>query len=163
MGQYHKFMNFDKKEILNPPGLLKLMEWSYQQNEYMLQIENLLKKYKTTDLVFYDSPNRILTSLEIIKEIRPNSKVAIGRELTKVFEEIVIDYTEKVIEYFTNNTLKGEIVGLVFRDENKSDDIDINEKIGILKSKSFKAKEISIILSELYGLNKNDVYKKCLN
>ena len=43
MGQYHKFMNFDKKEILNPPGLLKLMEWSYQQNEYMLQIENLLK------------------------------------------------------------------------------------------------------------------------
>ena len=127
------------------------------------QIENLLKKYKTTDLVFYDSPNRILTSLEIIKEIRPNSKVAIGRELTKVFEEIVIDYTEKVIEYFTNNTLKGEIVGLVFRDENKSDDIDINEKIGILKSKSFKAKEISIILSELYGLNKNDVYKKCLN
>lgn len=127
------------------------------------QIENLLKKYKTTDLVFYDSPNRILTSLEIIKEIRPNSKVAIGRELTKVFEEIVIDHTEKVIEYFTNNTLKGEIVGLVFRDENKSDDIDINEKIGILKLKNFKAKEISIILSELYGLNKNDVYKKCLN
>lgn len=127
------------------------------------QIENLLKKYKTTDLVFYDSPNRILNTLEIIKEIRPNSKVAIGRELTKVFEEIVIDNTEKVIEYFHNNTLKGEIVGLVFREENKSDDIDIDEKISILKSKSFKAKEISIILSELYGLNKNDVYKKCLN
>lgn len=127
------------------------------------QIENLLKKYKTTDLVFYDSPNRILNTLEIIKEIRPNSKVAIGRELTKVFEEIVIDDTEKVIEYFQNNTLKGEIVGLVFREENKSDDIDIDEKISILKSKNFKAKEISIILSELYGLNKNDVYKKCLN
>lgn len=127
------------------------------------QIENLLKKYKKTDLVFYDSPNRILNSLEIIKEIQPNSKVAIGRELTKVFEEIVIDNTEKVIEYFKNNTLKGEIVGLVFRDENKSDDIDIDEKISILKLKNFKAKEISIILSELYGLNKNDVYKKCLN
>ena len=127
------------------------------------QIENLLKKYKTTDLAFYDSPNRILNTLEIIKEIRPNSKVAIGRELTKVFEEIVIDNTEKVIEYFHNNTLKGEIVGLVFREENKSDDIDIDEKISILKSKNFKAKEISIILSELYGLNKNDVYKKCLN
>lgn len=127
------------------------------------QIENLLKKYKTTDLVFYDSPNRILNTLEIVKEIRANSKVAIGRELTKVFEEIVIDNTEKVIEYFHNNTLKGEIVGLVFREENKSDDIDINEKISILKSKNFKAKEIAIILSELYGLNKNDVYKKCLN
>ena len=58
------------------------------------QIENLLKTYKSTDIVFYDSPNRILNTLDIIKEIRPNSKVAIGRELTKVFEEIVIDSAE---------------------------------------------------------------------
>ncbi len=126
------------------------------------QIENLLKKYKTTDLVFYDSPNRILNTLEIVKEARPNSRCAIGRELTKIFEEIVIDDTEKVIEHFNNNILKGEIVGLVFRDENSADDIDLDEKISVLKSKNFKDKEISIILSELYGLNKNEVYKKCL-
>lgn len=126
------------------------------------QIENLLKKYKTTDLVFYDSPNRILNTLEIVKESRPNSRCAIGRELTKIFEEIVIDDTEKVIEHFNNNILKGEIVGLVFRDENSADDIDLDEKISVLKSKNFKDKEISIILSELYGLNKNEVYKKCL-
>ncbi len=126
------------------------------------QIENLLKKYKTTDLVFYDSPNRILNTLEIVKEARPNSRCAIGRELTKIFEEIVIDDTEKVIEHFNNNILKGEIVGLVFRDENSADDIDLDEKISVLKSKNFKDKEISIIISELYGLNKNEVYKKCL-
>ncbi len=126
------------------------------------QIENLLKKYKTTDLVFYDSPNRILNTPEIVKEARPNSRCAIGRELTKIFEEIVIDDTEKVIEHFNNNILKGEIVGLVFRDENSADDIDLDEKISVLKSKNFKDKEISIILSELYGLNKNEVYKKCL-
>lgn len=126
------------------------------------QIENLLKKYKTTDLVFYDSPNRILNTLEIVKEIRPNSRCAIGRELTKVFEEIVINETEKIIEHFNNNILKGEIVGLVFRDENSADDIDIDEKISVLKGKNFKDKEISVILSELYGLNKNEVYKKCL-
>lgn len=126
------------------------------------QIENLLKKYKTTDLVFYDSPNRILNTLEIVKKARPNSRCAIGRELTKIFEEIVIDDTEKVIEHFNNNILKGEIVGLVFRDENSADDIDLDEKISVLKSKNFKDKEISIILSELYGLNKNEVYKKCL-
>ena len=82
--------------------------------------------------------------------------------LTKIFEEIVIDDTEKVIEHFNNNILKGEIVGLVFRDENSADDIDLDEKISVLKSKNFKDKEISIILSELYGLNKNEVYKKCL-
>ena len=126
------------------------------------QIENLLKIYKTTDMAFYDSPNRILNTLEIIKEIRPNSKVAIGRELTKVFEEIVIDDTEKVIEYFKNNVLKGESVGLVFRENLNCNEIEMDEKIPVLKKKGFKDKDISIILAELYKLNKNDIYKRCL-
>ena len=127
------------------------------------QIENLLKKYKNTDIVFYDSPNRILNTLEVIKEARPQASCGVGRELTKVFEEIVIDKTENIIEHFKNNVLKGEIVGIVFREKNNFDNIDINEKIEILKSKGFKAKEISVILSELYKINKNDVYKRCLN
>ena len=126
------------------------------------QIGNLLSKYKSTDIVFYDSPNRILNTLDVIKEFRPDAKVAVGRELTKVFEEIVIDDVKNVIEYFKNNILKGEIVGLVFRDKNSQQNIDIEEKINILKNKNFKAKEISVILSELYGLNKNDIYKKVL-
>ena len=41
------------------------------------QIENLLKKYKSTDLVFYESPNRILNTLQLITEFRPNSRVGI--------------------------------------------------------------------------------------
>lgn len=127
------------------------------------QIQTIIKKYKSTDMVFYDSPNRILDTMKIIKETRPNSRVAIGRELTKIFEEIVIDDTEKVINYFQNNPIKGEIAGLIFRqEENSCEDIDINEKITLLKSKNFKAKEISVILSELYKLNKNDIYKRCL-
>lgn len=127
-----------------------------------IQIENLLKKYRNTDMVFYDSPNRILNTLDIIKNTRPSAKSAVGRELTKVFEEIVIDDTEKIIEHFNTNILKGEIVGLVFRDKMSQNDIDIEEKINTLKSKGFKAKEISVILSELFDCNKNDVYKKCL-
>lgn len=123
------------------------------------QIENLLKKYKTTDIVFYDSPNRILNTLEVIKESRPQASCGVGRELTKVFEEIVIDKTENIIEHFKNNVLKGEIVGIVFREKNNSDDIVINEKIEILKSKGFKAKEISVILSELYNTIKTTSIK----
>ena len=127
------------------------------------QIENIIKKYKSTDIVFYDSPNRILNTLEIIKETRPDSRCAIGRELTKIFEEIVIDKTENVIEYFKNNPVKGEIAGLIFREATNENDLDIDEKIAVLKSKNFRAKEISIILSELYHINKNDIYKRCLS
>ncbi len=125
------------------------------------QIETILNKYKSTDIVFYDSPNRILNTLEIIKNARIGVSVAIGRELTKIFEEVVIDKTENVIDYFKNNTLKGEIVGLVFR-EKSTGNLELDDKILALQNKGFKAKEISIILSELYGANKNDIYKKCI-
>lgn len=126
------------------------------------QIESLIKQYKTTDVVFYDSPNRILNTLKIIKEVFPDGNVAIGRELTKVFEEIFINSVDEAIKHFENNPPKGEIVGLIFREKNQNTEIDIDEKIALLKSKNFRAKEISVILSELYKLNKNDVYKRCL-
>lgn len=126
------------------------------------QIEKLLDCYKLTDMVFYDSPNRILNTLNIIKEFNPNSHIAVGRELTKIFEEVVIDSVDKVIEYFENNILKGEIVALVFRNKNTSSS-DIDEKIEILKNKNYGAKDISTILSALYGCNKNEIYKKSLN
>ena len=126
------------------------------------RIENILNKYKNTDIVFYDSPNRILNTLEVIKNIRPNAKVAIGRELTKVFEEVVIDNVEKVIEYFNNNVLKGEIVGLVFREVQNTSANQFEEQINLLKEKGFKAKEISVIISTLYDVNKNEIYKMCI-
>ncbi len=126
------------------------------------QIKELFENHKFSDTVFYDSPNRIMKTLENIQQVRPYAKVAIGRELTKMFEEVVVDDISAVINYFKQSTLKGEIVGMIYRESQKNNDIDIDEKIKILKNKNFKAKEISIILSELYGVNKNDVYKRVL-
>ena len=126
------------------------------------QIEEIIKKYRLSDVVFYESPNRIIKTLQIIKELRPKCKVAIGRELTKIFEEIVVDEVENVIKHFENDSVKGEIVGMIYRENQDISLIDTDEKIAKLKKKNFKAKEISTILSELYGLNKNDVYKRVL-
>lgn len=126
------------------------------------QIKELFEKHKYSDTVFYDSPNRIMKTLEIIASIRPRAKVAIGRELTKMFEEVIVDEVLTVIEHFKTNILKGEIVGMVYRAERQDSDFNLNDKISALKNKGFKAKEISVILSELYNVNKNDVYKRVL-
>ena len=126
------------------------------------QIENLLRKYRGTDIVFYESPNRLLSTLETISSCRQNPCIAVGRELTKVFEEIVVDECDKVIEHFKTNILKGEIVAVVFRDKADREEIDTEEKIAALQAKGFKAKEIAAILSALYGLNKNEVYKNII-
>ena len=126
------------------------------------QIYDLVEKYKGSDLVFYDSPNRLLKTLQIMKTVRPDAKIAIGRELTKIFEEIVVDTAENIIKYFEENTLKGEIVGMVYRSQEIFGDKDYTEEIKKLKNKGFKAKEISTILSEIFNVNKNTVYKRVL-
>ena len=119
------------------------------------QIQDVYLKHKYTNMVFYDSPNRIIKSLQIIREISPNIRVAVGRELTKLFEEIFIDDIEKVIEHFSTE-VKGEIVAMTFAV--KSDELlGMQDKIETLKSKGFKSKEIVEILSSLYNLNKNEI------
>lgn len=121
------------------------------------QIQDIYTKNKYSNMVFYESPNRIAKSLNIIRNVSPNIKVAVGRELTKLFEEIVIDDIDKVIEHFSGE-VKGEIVAMTFAmSENETD--GIKDKIEILKSKGFKSKEITEILAALFNLNKNDIKK----
>ena len=125
------------------------------------QIEELCKKYVGENFVFYESPERILKTLKTIQNIRGEVKIALGRELTKLFEEIVVDNISNVITHFENG-IKGEIVCMVYASEDFNSN-DMEFKIRELKNKGFKDKEISVILSTLCGFNKNDVYKKSLN
>lgn len=123
------------------------------------KIEEIAQNYKYKDFVFYESPNRIIQTLKYIQNVRPNAKVAFGRELTKIFEEVKIGEISEIINYLNENVSKGEFVCLIFKDEKDSDFTDIENKVNLLQDKGFSAKDISIILSELYGINKNLVYK----
>lgn len=124
------------------------------------QIQETAKKYAGNNFVFYESPERILKTLKSIQEIRGDVKIALGRELTKLFEEIVVDNISDVLNHFEDG-IKGEVVCMVYA-EKESELADIEFKINELKSKGFKAKEISVILSTLFNLNKNDIYKRIL-
>lgn len=126
------------------------------------QILDVFKKSMVSDVVFYDSPNRILNSLEILANAYPDAKVAVGRELTKIFEEIKIGCVKDVINYYKENVMKGELAALIYKQNSSFSPIELDEKIDILKSKNFKAKEIAVIISSLYNVNKNDVYQRVL-
>ena len=124
------------------------------------QIVETAKKFAKNNFVFYDSPERILKTLKTIQSIRPNAQIALGRELSKLFEEIVCDKIDNVIEHFKDG-IKGEIVCMVYA-EADSANAETEFRIQELKSKGFKDKEIATILSTLFGLNKNGVYKQSL-
>ena len=109
------------------------------------QIKELAQKYAGINTVFYDSPERILKTLDYIKEIRP---VAIGT-------------ADEIINHFQEG-IRGEIVCMIYAEEN-AELVDLEIKIKELKDKGFKAKEIATIISTLFGLNKNEVYQTVIN
>ena len=51
---------------------------------------------------------------------------------------------------------------MIYADKN-SEKVNVSAQIEQLKSKGFKSKEIATILSTLFNLNKNEVYKLTMN
>lgn len=129
------------------------------------QQQKAFEKFLHTDMVFYESPQRLIETLENIKTFRgEKARVAVGRELTKMFEEIQTGTVCELIEYYKINVLKGEIVCMLYADNsNDEDDSVIIENIKKLKALKYSDKDISQILSALYGVNKNKVYKLSLS
>ena len=119
-------------------------------------IKEVLTDFADSNIVFYESPNRILKTFETIKETRGNVKIAITREISKLFEESVIDTIDNVIEHYKDG-IKGEIVCMIYKTENVSP--DITPQIEKLKSAGYSAKDISKILSLLTDYSKNEIYK----
>jgi 16S rRNA (cytidine1402-2'-O)-methyltransferase len=66
--------------------------------------------------VFYESPHRILKTLESLKEFAAHKKIFVGRELTKMFEQSVAGTPLEVCQYFTQNEdkVRGEFVVIVY-------------------------------------------------
>jgi 16S rRNA (cytidine1402-2'-O)-methyltransferase len=64
-------------------------------------------------VVFFESANRLLSTLGVLDKIMPSRKVAVARELTKVYEEIQVENPALLIDFYKNHVLKGEIVVLI--------------------------------------------------
>lgn len=126
------------------------------------KIEKMVLENKSENLVFYESPQRILDTLDIINNIAPDKVISVGRELTKKFEEIKKGTISEIIEYFKKNTIKGEFVCLLHKCASK-EEIELDIKIKKLKELDYKDKQIAEILSALYGVNKNTIKEKLLS
>ncbi len=64
--------------------------------------------------IFYESPFRIVKSLEALVEINPEARVFIGRELTKLYEESFYGSAHKVLEQLKiKGSIKGEFVLII--------------------------------------------------
>ncbi len=63
--------------------------------------------------VYFESPYRIVDTLEMIAKRLPTHPVVVARELTKMFEEFQRGSAQSVLDHFSKKTPKGEITLLI--------------------------------------------------
>lgn len=84
---------------------------SIKKGKRLSRLRELLPLYKNgASIVLYESPYRILKLLEDIADVYSEGRIIIGRELTKLHEEIIVGKAQDlIVELSKRPTIKGEI------------------------------------------------------
>lgn len=79
--------------------------------------ETLFKEIAISDrtVAFYESPHRILKTLQSLEKFAPAKKVVVARELTKIYEEMPSGTATELLAHFGTHpdTVRGEFVVMV--------------------------------------------------
>lgn len=117
-------------------------------------------KDKKETLIFYESPHRIEKSLQDLYECLGDRQIALVRELTKKFEEVIRGKISDVMEIAS--TLKGEMVLIVDGNKNEKnfDHMTIIEHVNLYIKEGCKPNEAIKKVANDRGLPKQTVYKE---
>lgn len=131
------------------------------------QLEEAKEERRT--IIFYESPHRLKDTLKDMLKILGNRKIAVNRELTKKYQEVIREDIETVIEIFNEKEVKGEFVLIVegFKGEitkkNSYDDLNEREYVIALLEEGKNKKEAIKIVCKDRKLQKDIVYKQVLD
>lgn len=110
-------------------------------------------------IIYYESPNRIMTTISALARVMPERKVAIVREITKIHEEAIIGYPADLLNIVPP---RGEIVIVVApAPEHKMSDSEITELVNDISASSMKSAAAD--LAARAGISKKEAYKRLLN
>ncbi|MDP9491236.1 MAG: 16S rRNA (cytidine(1402)-2'-O)-methyltransferase [Actinomycetota bacterium] len=115
-------------------------------------------------LVAFESPQRVGRSLASLAEALPERPVAVCRELTKRFEEVVRGSAAEVAERFADGA-KGEItlvIGPSGVGEQAEDGEDALRAVADLVAGGTSRRTASDVVSRLTGVSRNRLYKASL-
>jgi 16S rRNA (cytidine1402-2'-O)-methyltransferase len=127
------------------------------------QRQNALRRLRQEErtLVFFESPHRLLDLLADLEEICGDRQVVIGRELTKLFEEVLRGSVRELRALLHGREIKGEVAVLVAgrsAGDEPSESFSLAEEIQLLNAEGLSLKDIAQTLSERYGIAKREVY-----
>ena len=113
-------------------------------------------------LIFFESPHRIVESLEDLLSILGDRRICVAREMTKLFEEYWRGTISGAVEYFKSQPVRGEFT-LVIEGKQKEErsqwtEAELLAAIEQELQSEKSAKDISVELAEQSGWNKKEVY-----
>ena len=86
-------------------GFLPKKKGKLKRLEYLLN--------ETRSVIIYESPHRILKTLEIINNLTPNKKIVVIKELTKIHENIYRGISKEIIKNLEISKLRGEFIIII--------------------------------------------------
>lgn len=75
------------------------------------QLQAALESQETT--LFFESPHRLPSTLEILSDLAPDHPICVARELTKAFETLHHGTPPELKDFFAERKVRGEIVLLI--------------------------------------------------
>ena len=131
---------------------------------------NVLKKSKSSSLIFFESPNRILATLNDLERIYTGEKkIMLAREITKIYEDINYDSIENQLYNLLQNNnekLKGEFVIVIPKNEENNNhylEDEVEEFLKLLLENSISYNSAIKITCKHFNIKKNNIYKKYIN
>ncbi|ADY73632.1 Ribosomal RNA small subunit methyltransferase I [Desulfurobacterium thermolithotrophum DSM 11699] len=133
-----------------------------------LQLKKTIKEISKLPytVVAYESPHRLEKTLKILKEMIPEKKIGIYREITKLNEEFLEGNPGKLLNELTlEDKLKGEFVLLFYpskEEKENENEKSLDEILLQLKEEGNSLKTTVKEACQRTGLPKNEVYKRAL-
>lgn len=116
-------------------------------------------------LIFFESPHRIVDTLQDIAEAFPARPVAVTRELTKLHEEVLRGTAANVAADLQSRTaVKGEItllIGPPEEEEGAVSEEDLDAAIAAALA-SMPASKAASDIAKRFNLNRSDIYQRIL-
>jgi 16S rRNA (cytidine1402-2'-O)-methyltransferase len=111
--------------------------------------------------VAFESPQRIIETLDIIAKLDPERSVAVAREMTKTFEECRRGKPIDLLTHFQAHPPRGEIVLIISSGKTPEEELSLEETVQMLQDfHGLSLKEAIKEAARLKGVPKRDVYKK---
>lgn len=131
---------------------------------YQRQRRHLLQSVadEPRTLIAFEAPHRLLKTLPDIIEILGDRRVAVCRELTKIHEEVFRGKLSQALNHFSQP--RGEFTLVIEGKEEESPGCAAEVKNGLklLYERGFSAKEAVVLLSQITGLSRRELYQAWL-